>query len=344
MKDFSNYCSTDFLNEDSFIRWIMKSDKSAFEFWDQYIKENPTQKDEIDEAFEIFNHLRFVHEELTVEEIFALWDNVKHHSEHKKYGIYNVLKYAAIFLLVFATGVFSYHFYNKLNTNEFTIAESIPVNFDEAQLILSDGKTVPLLLKDSEIKYNTTGEKVIINNDTITQERAQQKSKLNRVIIPYGRSSQVMLSDGTKVWLNAGSQLMYPSVFSKNQREVLLIGEAFFDVIRNEESPFIVRTDFVDIEVLGTNFDVSAYPDDRIFETILVSGSISVEIKKEGFLSGKEKVVLNPNQMISLNKKEGVSKVSEVDVSVYISWKDGMLKFEKQDLSRVLRKLERYYN
>lgn len=344
MKNFSNYSSTDFLKEDSFIRWIMKSDKCAVEFWDRYISENPKRKDEIDEAIEIFNHFSFVQEGLTVEEIFTLWHNIKHHSEYKKSLIFNVLKYAAIFILVFTTGVFSLYFYNKLNTNEFIIAENNPVSINEAQLILSDGKIVPLYHKDSEIKYDTSGEKVIINNDTIAQGQTQQKPVLNRVIIPYGKSSQITLSDGTKVWLNAGSQLMYPSVFAKNQREVLLIGEAFFEVVRNEESPFIVRVDCVDIEVLGTSFDISAYPDDNIFETVLVSGSVSVFLKKEGFLSGKEKVVLNPNQMIVLNKKEGIGKVSEVDVSVYTSWKDGMFQFERKDLNRILRKLERYYN
>lgn len=344
MKKYSTYSSTDFLNEDSFIQWLLKADNKAVKFWEKYQAENPEKKEEIDEAIEIFNHFSFAHEELTLDEIFTIWNNVKHHSEKKKNGVFAILKYAAIFVLVFSTGAMSYYFYNSTQSNEFNIAETIPVNFDEAQIILSDGKAVPLNSKDSEIKYDATGNNVIIDNDTISQQKSEVVSHINRVIIPYGKSSEITLSDGTKVWLNAGSQLMYPSVFEKKQREVLLIGEAFFEVVRNEKNPFIVRTEHADVEVLGTSFDVSAYPDDKLFQTILVSGSVSIETKKEGMLGGKNKKVLLPNEMFLLDKESGVNYVNTVDVDSYTSWKDGMFNCEKQDLNRVVRKLERFYN
>ena len=344
MKKFANYSSTDFLNEDTFIAWIMKSDKSAIDFWEQYIKENPSKKEEIEEALEMFSHFRFIHEELTLDEIFTMWNNVKHDSVKKRIGVFSILKYAAIFILIFSTGVLSYYFYTKSNTSESTIVENNPVNVEKAQIVLSDGKSIPLNQKDSEIKYDTSGEKVIINQDTITQESTPQKSNLNRVIIPYGKSSLITLSDGTKVWLNAGSQLMYPSLFMQKKREVLLIGEAFFEVTKNKEKPFIVRTELVDVEVLGTSFDVSAYADDKIFETVLVKGSVNVGIKKDGLLAGKEHVVLLPNQRIAFNKEENTSKVSDVNTTFYTSWKERMFQFEKEDLNRILRKLERYYN
>ncbi|MCY1721561.1 FecR domain-containing protein [Prolixibacteraceae bacterium Z1-6] len=344
MGKYSTYTSTDFLNEETFIRWRLKSDKEAVKFWENFVKKYPDKQEEVNEAIEIFNHFNFAHEELTLDEIFTIWNNVKHHSEKKRNGGFAILKYAAIFILVFATGALSYYFYSSSQSNEFTIAETTPVNFNEAQVILPGGKSVPLRSKDSEIRYDATGEKVIIDNDTISQQPNQVKSEMNRVIIPYGKSSQLTLSDGTKVWLNAGSQLMYPSVFSSKQREVLLIGEAFFEVVKNETSPFIVRTDQADVEVLGTRFDVSAYPDDKIFQTVLVSGSVSVETRKEGMLGRKDKKVLEPNQMYSLDKQSGVNYVHRVDVEIYTSWKEGMFNCDKQDLNRVVRKLERYYN
>lgn len=344
MEKFANYNSTDFLNEDTFIAWIMKSDKSAIDFWEHYIKENPSKKEEIDEALEIFSHFRFIHEELTLDEIFTIWNNVRHNPAKKRTGIFSILKYAAIFILIFFTGVLSYYFYNRSNPSEFSIAQNSPVNVEEAQIVLADGKAIPLEQKDSEIKYDTSGKKVIVNQDTITQESTPQKPNLNRVIIPYGKSSLITLSDGTKVWLNAGSQLMYPSLFSLKKREVLLVGEAFFEVTENKEQPFVVRTELADVEVLGTSFDVSAYADDKIFETVLVKGSVSVGIKKEGLLAGKEHVVLLPNQRIAFNKEENISKVSEVNISSYTSWKERMFQFEKEDLNRILKRLERYYN
>lgn len=346
MNKFSGYNSTDFLNDDTFICWIMKTDKSAVKFWEDFSKTNSSKQAEINEAIEIFNHFRVVNDDLSVEEIFSMWNNIKQSSIKKKRGlVINLLKYAAIFIFIFLSGALSFYVFQEAGKKEFSIAENNQPNLEEAQIIFSNGQSVPLLQKDSEIKYNSTGEKIIVNNDTITQKPANTEARMNRVIIPYGKNSLVTLSDGTKVWLNAGSQLLYPSAFIKKSREVLLIGEAFFEVKEDKEHPFIVRTEFIDVEVLGTSFDVSAYADDKNFETVLVSGSVCLEVKKDGFLGGKEKVVLEPNQRISINKTEGeVSMISEVDVSVYTSWKDGMLKFEKEDLSRILRKLERYYN
>ncbi|WP_321997133.1 FecR domain-containing protein [Draconibacterium orientale] len=336
--------STDFLNDDSFVKWLLKSDHDAEMFWDTFVEEHPEKKNEIEEAVEIYNHFKFTSEDLTLEEVFAIWNNVKHKSVEKRFSFLTVLKYAAVFVLVFTTGALSYYLYNNATEEtEFTIAENEPLNFNEAQIILSDGKSVPLNSKESEIKYDATGEQVIIDNDTIRQAKEEEPT-INRVVIPYGKSSQVTLSDGTQVWLNAGSQLVYPSVFKERQREVLLIGEAYFNVAHNAKVPFVVRTEHADIEVLGTSFDVLAYPDDKMFQTILVTGSVSIETKSKGLLSGKNKMVLEPNQMFYLDKESGVNYVNNVDVATYTSWKEGMFDCDKLDLSRVVRRLERYYN
>jgi hypothetical protein len=345
MNKYKLYSSTDFLNDDSFVKWLLKSDHDAEMFWDTFVEEHPEKKNEIEEAVEIYNHFKFTSEDLTLEEVFAIWNNVKHKSVEKRFSFLTVLKYAAVFVLVFTTGALSYYLYNNATEEtEFTITENKPLNFNEAQIILSDGKSVPLNSKESEIKYDATGEQVIIDNDTIRQAKKEAEPTINRVVIPYGKSSQVTLSDGTQVWLNAGSQLVYPSVFKERQREVLLIGEAYFNVAHNAKVPFVVRTEHADIEVLGTSFDVLAYPDDKMFQTILVTGSVSIETKSKGLLSGKNKMVLEPNQMFYLDKESGVNYVNNVDVATYTSWKEGMFDCDKLDLSRVVRRLERYYN
>ncbi|WP_320110449.1 FecR domain-containing protein [Draconibacterium orientale] len=345
MNKYKLYSSTDFLNDDSFVKWLLKSDHDAEMFWDTFVEDHPEKKNEIEEAVEIYNHFKFTREDLSLEEVFAIWNNVKHKSVEKRFSFLTVLKYAAVFVLVFTTGALSYYLYNNATEEtEFTIAENKPLNFNEAQIILSDGKSVPLNSKESEIKYDATGEQVIIDNDTIRQAKKEAEPTINRVVIPYGKSSQVTLSDGTQVWLNAGSQLVYPSVFKERQREVLLIGEAYFNVAHNAKVPFVVRTEHADIEVLGTSFDVLAYPDDKMFQTILVTGSVSIETKSKGLLSGKNKMVLVPNQMFYLDKESGVNYVNNVDVATYTSWKEGMFNCDKLDLSRVVRRLERYYN
>ncbi len=345
MNKYKSYTSIDFLNDDSFVQWLLKKDQNAQFYWEVFIEEYPEKKAEIDEAVEIFNHLRFTHEELSLDEVFSIWNDVKHQPEKKRLGFLVVLKYAAVFLLIFAAGAVSYYLYNSsIHTTEFELVENDPVNFNEAQIILSDGKSILLNSKESEITYDTSGEKVIIDNDTIHQKILDKKPITNRVIIPYGKSSQLTLSDGSKVWLNAGSQLMYPSIFDKKQREVLLIGEAYFEVAHNKDVPFIVRTEHADIEVLGTSFDVLAYPDDQMFQTVLVNGSVSINTKRSGLLSGKERIMLTPSDMFYLDKKSGVNYVKNIEVTAFTSWKDGMFDCDKQDLRLIVRRLERYYN
>lgn len=345
MDKYSDYSSIDFLNDDTFVSWLMKTDINAVKNWDEFINNNPSKLEDINEAVGIFNHFRVKHEKLPAEELFLMWHNIKHNSERKtRKAALNMLKYAAVFVVVFLSGALSFYLFQKLNTREFTLAENAQITTGEAQIILSNGQSVPLYQKETEIKYNSTGEKIVVNNDTIIQKRTGGNDEMNRVIMPFGKNSRITLSDGTKVWLNAGSQLLYPSTFTRKTREVLLIGEAFFEVTHNKEKPFIVRTEHIDVEVFGTSFDVSAYTDDKFFETVLVDGKVGIEVKKEGFLSGKEKIILLPNQRIVIDKVEGDTKVSQVDVSLYTSWKDGMLKFETENLDRILRKLERYYN
>ena len=345
MTNYKAYNSSDFLNDDSFVQWLLKTDKNAEIFWETFEKENPEKQDEIDEAKEIFSHFKFSCETLPLTEVFEIWNDGKYQSGKKAMGLVGVLKYAAILVLVFSTGAASYYFYNRLTERtEFTIAEQYSVDFNEAQIILSNGESIPLNSKDSEIKYDASGGNIIVDNDTIKQQEIAENSVTNRVIIPYGKSSQLTLSDGTLVWLNAGSQLMYPSVFGEKQREVLLIGEAFFEVVKDEGKPFVVRTESADITVLGTSFDISAYPDDQMFQAVLVSGSVGVQAKKGKVFRGKGQMVLIPNQMFTLDKNSGVNYVNTVKVASYTSWKEGMFNCEKQDLSRVIRRLERYYN
>lgn len=345
MTDFTSYDSIDFLNNDSFIRWLLKLDIKDKEFWDAFVENHPDKKEAINEAIEIFNQFNFEHQELTLPEIFEVWNNIEYQAKKRRNTNARILKYAAVFILVFCTGAFSYYLFSKTTAqNDFQAMDIASVATNQAQIISSNGATIPLASRDSEIKYDAAGEKIIVDNDTIEQQNPTESPVTNRVIIPYGRSSQLTLSDGTQVWLNAGSQLIYPSVFSDKQREVLLIGEAFFNVVKNEQKPFVVRTEPADITVYGTSFDVSAYPDDPIFQTVLVSGSVGIETKRSNMFSRSDKQMLKPNQMFALDKTSYVNTINRVKVVHYTSWKEGMINCEKQDLSRVVRLLERYYN
>ena len=158
------------------------------------------------------------------------------------------------------------------------------------------------------------------------------------VYAPAGQRTQVTLPDGTTVWLNACSTLRYPSSFAPSGlRRVTLNGEAYFEVTHQAKNPFIVETDKCDIEVLGTHFNVEAYPHTTKFETCLMEGSVKVTSK------GKQpdSVILKPHEKVSLEK--GRLKVSTVtDYNAYL-WKEGIISIRNQPFSDIMQTFEKYF-
>lgn len=210
-------------------------------------------------------------------------------------------------------------------------------NFDkQKEIVLMVNNNKPIVLSDSSavISYNRQGQVLI--NDTI-QIKEEGKTVLNTLYVPYGKRTKMILADGTQVYLNSGSTLVYPSSFDGVQREVYLEGEAYFYVQKEEGSRrFVVQTAYKAVEVLGTQFNVLA-EEGEMFEAVLVTGKIALE-------SESGQVILEPNQYYGYSPKTGNEQVKEVDVSDYVSWINGKLKFSKEPLSKVLHKVEKIYN
>lgn len=138
--------------------------------------------------------------------------------------------------------------------------------------------------------------------------------------------------------------MAFPSKFTKKSREVFLEGEAYFEVAKNQTQPFIVNAAKIEIKVLGTHFNVSAYPADQTIETVLLEGSVALS-RPNSFGSIRNEIILQPNQKGSFSKEEKEMKVSdEPDVDLYVAWTYGWLKYNKESLGSVLGKVERYYN
>jgi ferric-dicitrate binding protein FerR (iron transport regulator) len=161
----------------------------------------------------------------------------------------------------------------------------------------------------------------------------------NEVRVPYGERSEMTLYDGTKVWLNSGTELRFPLVFHANQRKVFIKGEAFFDVAENKEKPFIVNAGQMDIKVLGTRFNVCAYPDDQEFYATLEKGKILAINSQTG-----EEINLTPGTQATLNLGSQKFTLQDVDTRLYTSWKENMLQFENAPFSEVIKKMERWYD
>lgn len=159
---------------------------------------------------------------------------------------------------------------------------------------------------------------------------------------PMGSTTRLTLDDGTIVELNAGSTLSYPSFFKGDNRTVSLTGEAYFEVAKDTKHPFIVEANQMKVEVLGTHFNVKSYEEDNRLVTTLLEGSVSVEINSSEYLPNKP-VILKPNQQIIFNKETNKIDISNVNSSLYASWKDGECFFESENLKDIIKILERQF-
>lgn len=216
----------------------------------------------------------------------------------------------------------------------------IPVTQEElhssdVQLLLSKDQKLTISSNESNIDYQNKG-KVKIDKETLDIEKEKQQ-ELNRLIVPVGKRVSLMLSDGTKMWVNSGTQVIFPAEFTGKQREIFLEGEIFLEVSHNKEIPFIVKTKEIDITVLGTQFNVSTLENKQSSEVVLVSGKVEITTKDQS------KSILSPNELFVYHPSNNKSIIKKIDVSDHIAWKDGYYQFNKLHMDRVLEKIARYY-
>ncbi|WJS96669.1 DUF4974 domain-containing protein [Flavobacterium johnsoniae] len=208
------------------------------------------------------------------------------------------------------------------------------------QIILSDITSKDVIAKEGEedevtIKMDENGViTYVINPNSNTSK--EDVNSFNTLSTPTGGQYNIVLADGTKVFLNAVSSIKYPTQFNGDQRIVELEGEAYFEVAKNKNKPFLVKSDNQIIEVLGTHFNVHAYNNESVVKTTLLEGSVAVSYKNQ-------KTVLKPGQQS--NASNGFTKilVKEVDTEEAIAWKNGRFKFDNADLKSVMKQLERWY-
>ncbi|MDR1780604.1 MAG: FecR domain-containing protein [Tannerella sp.] len=226
--------------------------------------------------------------------------------------------------------------YQALVSNIYT-SDNLPEN---VTLILPNSEKIEIADDNVEVVHESGGTLRI--NRNIVEDKTNgnaQADDFNYLFVPYGRTTSVVMSDGTKMWVNSGSRVVYPAVFADNKREIYVEGEVYLEVARDEQAPFTVKTDRMDVQVLGTIFNVSAYRGDAGYSVVLAEGSVAVKGANE-----TQATHIRPNQKYSLNKNTQKSSVETVDVDDYICWRYGFLSFNKATLTTVLNRVERYYN
>ena len=163
------------------------------------------------------------------------------------------------------------------------------------------------------------------------------------MIVPFGKRSNLILSDGTRVWVNSGSRLVYAPVFKGKSREVFLEGEAYFEVAKDEKKPFFVRTNAFNVKVYGTKFDVQAYQQNNEYNTILIEGKVSLQVNNGGILSKERFLFPDQKAMLSADKDDFlVTEVANIDN--YTAWKEGYLIFKNEAFQSILKRVSHYYN
>lgn len=340
----------DFTQNRMFIQWVKKGKNNSK--WIDFVKQYPEKRKDIETAKKIIELLESNKSEIQDHDIYEVWHNVDHfyqlyHKRNRKHNFTRIMRYAAIFIVALSIGVTIPYFYFKDRYVNFSEVNVSHKTSNDAKLILADGVEIKLDEKESNLFFDKEGKEVKINNDSIIQQSSSdrnQKIAMNQVVIPFGKRANLELPDGTKVWLNAGSKLIFPTQFNDKTRRIFLEGEAYFDVSHNKQKPFIVSTSDLNVTVLGTEFNFSAYPSDNEFEAVLIEGSIKIKENKVLNLRGKE-TLLEPGQKAVFNKNNHTTQVlNDVDLEYYSSWRDGILLFKTESILNVFKRLSRYYD
>ncbi|MDN5286902.1 MAG: FecR family protein [Mucilaginibacter sp.] len=254
---------------------------------------------------------------------------------------------AAAAAVVFALSLIIYHQVqlssDKITKNSLLTNKSPVVpGFNKAMLTLSDGSNIDLNDSKKGLLSKQGGASVGKLDDgklVYNAKDAEVKKAVtlyNTITTPRGGQYQVVLSDGTKVWLNAASSLKFPAIFTGSERKVELTGEAYFEVAKNKNMPFKIAVNNMGIEVLGTHFNVDAYKDEQVIKTTLLEGSVKL-------VTDNHEAYLKPGQQASLGQQQTFN-IHPVNTEEAVAWKNGYFMFNNENIQDIMRKISRWYD
>jgi ferric-dicitrate binding protein FerR (iron transport regulator) len=228
--------------------------------------------------------------------------------------------------------------------------KDLPPGRDAAVLTLANGQKIVLdsasgtICEQGNVSVlNVNG---MLSYAPVSKKEGQPEVIYNTVSTARGNQYQLVLADGTKVWLNSASSLRFPTSFTGNNREVELDGEGYFEVAKNAAKPFHVKTRSQDIEVLGTHFNVNAYRDEEDIKTTLLEGKVKVQSIPQGG-SNDQSVILKPGEQASVSQTSQLSPsitVQTVDLDQVMAWKNGWFEFDDTDIKMIMRQISRWYD
>lgn len=334
-EDFTRY-----LKDERFIEWVLRPNDEINKYWDDYLHKNQGELRNIELAKHHFKSVKLGYHQYASEKRNESMQLLKRSAEAYKrrknirHLAYGVAACAIIFILSLS------YFYNNTR-HETPLFEAtnfiIGSELESENIILVTGNTSTVFDSNVNISINNDQSVSIKSEDRETENITIDQNTSNKLIVPYGKRSQVNLPDGTRVWLNSGSSLEFPSVFADEKREVYLNGEMYIEVAPINSRPFYVHTPDYQVRVYGTAFNVSTYNDSQS-SVVLVEGSIALHSSQD------KELFLTPNEQAIYSQTTGKFETRTVDPIFLTSWKEGFLTFDDTPISEVLKQIGRYYN
>jgi len=257
------------------------------------------------------------------------------------------IRYAAAAIIICMLSVSLYFLFKPQPARQISKTENIktPANDvapggNKAILTLANGRSIILDSAANGTLTTQGNSKILKLNGMLSYNTLKNKSSevlYNTISTPRGGQYELMLSDGSKVWLNAASSLRFPASFVGKERKVELLGEAYFEVAKNATMPFKVKVHGMEVEVLGTHFNINSYDNESMIRTTLLEGSVKINKNNSSSL-------LKPGQQAQMNKAGEIKIINNVDVEEAIAWKEGKFQFDKADIHDIMRQLARWYD
>ncbi|QHS60462.1 FecR family protein [Chitinophaga agri] len=210
---------------------------------------------------------------------------------------------------------------------------------NKAMLTLADGTTIPLDSARNGALAQQGHTRITNKNGTLSYNGsgAGEKVMYNTVVTPHGGQYQLTLADGSRVWLNAASSIRFPTAFTGKDRDVEITGEVYFEVTQQANQPFHVKVNDMQVNVLGTSFNIMAYQDEQTIKTTLVEGAVQVK-------HGNDASILKPGHQASLSDRNDHFEISPADMEQTLAWKEGKFRFRNTNIRHIMRQLSRWYD
>lgn len=334
---YREYTAIDFLKDDDFLRWSLFHLEEDQLYWENIMKEFPELSPLIAQAKDLYKTQVLLNDYSFTPKQIDVYYNIfqqRIKQQKKRRTLYYWLSGVASILLLLAVN----HFLKPFNQQDSRLVNFVKTNSfvldsisEEIQLYLSADHLITIEEKEADISYHS--DSIQVTGKSLAEVNTMEYSRL---VVPKGKRSKLLLSDGTTLHVNSGTKVIYPNCFTDNTREIYVDGEIFLDVAHNQKQPFIVRTNEIAIRVTGTQFNVQAYEEDAETQVVLASGAVQISPN-----NNSKKINLVPSQLYDY--KAGQAIIKNVDVEKHISWVHGIIYVEDERLDILMTKLSRYY-